>query len=72
MRVRAGPAGGRHQKISETQAVPKQARDRQAMRFTPVLRHTALRALIAARAEIHVEHQNALTFVKPLVDIAAE
>jgi hypothetical protein len=42
------------------------------MRIRPVLPNATLRAFIASGAKIHVEHENALSFVEALVDVAAK
>lgn len=42
------------------------------MRLITVLADAAFRAFVAARAEIHVEYENALSFVEALIDILGD
>ena len=82
MRISAGSAGSGDQVISETPAIAEQPRDREPMRFIAMLADATFGAFVAARAQIHVEDQDALTFVEALihplshqrigVDVAAE
>src|SRR4051812_16400065 len=72
MRVGAGPAGGGDEKVIEASTGPQQAWDRNAVRFGSVRFDTGPGARIAPRAVIQVEHENALAFIKALLDILIE
>ena len=72
MWIRAGPAGGCDHEIIQASSGSKQARDRNTVGRRPVLLDTALGAGVAPRAFIQVEHENALTFIKTLLDVLVE
>ena len=72
MWFRAGPTGSRDHEVIQTLPSPEQARDRNPVCPRSVLLDTASRTRVAARAVIQVEHKNALTFVKTLLDILVE
>ena len=71
MRVGARAARCRDEIIAEAPPIAQQSRDRQAVRIVAVLLGCSPRAFVAARAEIHVEHEDALALVEALLDVLA-
>ena len=72
MRIGAGATGGRDKKSIKPLTSAKQTRDRNPMCFGSVFVHTGARARVAPRAEIQIEHEDALTFVKALRGVLVE
>ena len=72
MRIGAGPTGSRDHEIIEATPGTEKARDRDAVSLRPVSFDTAPGTRVAPCAVIQVNHEDALTFVKALLDILIE
>ena len=69
MRIGAGATRNRDEIIAEAATVAQQARDRHAVRFVAMLPNATFGAFVATRAQIHIQHENALAFVETLLNV---
>ena len=69
MGIAAGPAGSRDEEISKATPVAQQPGDGKSVRSIAMLPDATFGAFVTAGAEIHVQNQNALALVEPLLDV---
>src|SRR5262249_10999305 len=67
--IGAGATRNRDEIIAEAATVAQQTCDRHAVRFVAMLTDATFGAFVATRAQIHVEHENALAFIKTLLNV---